>query len=120
VAHFVGWNFNIYLASALWIESRAVIVRVVMVVFVIVRRIGGSFGQGIRILIGCQSRFVRAGFRRLLCVFPGLWGGGRFSGTQGVYAFQKKSLSSADPAKKEPWQIAATGIFARSEWMTFL
>jgi hypothetical protein len=37
-----------------------------------------------------------------------------------VYAFQKKSLSSADPAKKGPWQTAATGRLARSEIMTFL
>ncbi len=94
--------------------------RVVGIVLMIVRRIRGTFGRGICILVGCQGRFVGASFRRLLGVFPGLWGGRGFSGTQEVYAFQKKSLSSAGPEKKEPWQIAATDHFARSERMTFL
>jgi hypothetical protein len=70
-----------------------------MVVVVLMRRVSGSFGRRICILMGCQGRLIRASFRRLLCVFSGLWGGRRFSGTQGVYAFQKKSLSTADPAK---------------------
>jgi hypothetical protein len=86
----------------------------------VVREGGGIFRCGIPILTGRVGRFGRAGFHRLLGLFAGLWGGGRFSGTQGVYAFQKKSLSSADPAKKEPWQTAATDRLARSETMTFL
>jgi hypothetical protein len=95
-----------------------VIVRVLM--FMIVGCVRRGFDQGISILIGCLGRFVRTGFVRLLYVFPGLWGSGRFSGTQGVYAFQKKSLSSADPAKKQPWQSAATDPFSRSGRVTFL
>ena len=120
-ADFIGRDFDVHLASALRIERGAVIVRMCVVVLMLVRRVRGSFGQGI-----CISDSV-ARVDSCAPVSVGCWVSSPACGVvvdsvglKGCMPSRKRACHPPIRLNNEPWQVAATDRFARSERMTFL